>query len=72
MRNKRICYYYIMYLFSSSLQLGKLLLNDVGLGKTESVIKKDNTRTAPPEGFDSIVVRNYTYILHLVIPHLLC
>ncbi|XP_071799543.1 uncharacterized protein [Asterias amurensis] len=35
--------------------LGKLLLVDIGLGKTESVIKKDNTRTAPPEGFDSIV-----------------
>ncbi|XP_022109771.1 uncharacterized protein LOC110989581 [Acanthaster planci] len=35
--------------------LGKLLLVEVGLGTTDSVVKADNTRVAPPEGFDSIV-----------------
>ncbi|XP_038068410.1 uncharacterized protein LOC119737854 [Patiria miniata] len=35
--------------------LGKLLLVEVGLGKTDSVVKPDNTRVAPPDGFDTVV-----------------
>ncbi|XP_071498468.1 uncharacterized protein [Diadema antillarum] len=34
---------------------GKMLVAEVGLGNTESVVKKDRTRVAPPIGFDSIV-----------------
>ncbi|XP_013409097.1 uncharacterized protein LOC106172764 [Lingula anatina] len=36
--------------------LGKMILAEVALGKTESVLKKDRARVFPPRGFDSIVV----------------
>ncbi|XP_072033963.1 uncharacterized protein [Amphiura filiformis] len=35
--------------------LGKMLLVEVVLGKTESVPKADRTRTAPPQGYQSII-----------------
>ncbi|XP_066297910.1 uncharacterized protein [Branchiostoma lanceolatum] len=35
--------------------LGKILLAEVVLGKTESVVKKNHTRRTPPNGFDSVV-----------------
>ncbi|XP_019645466.1 PREDICTED: uncharacterized protein LOC109486192 [Branchiostoma belcheri] len=35
--------------------LGKILLAEVVLGKTESVVKKNHTRRTPPHGFDSVV-----------------
>ncbi|XP_078573734.1 uncharacterized protein LOC144860416 isoform X2 [Branchiostoma floridae x Branchiostoma japonicum] len=35
--------------------LGKILLAEVVLGKTESVVKKNHTRRTPPNGYDSVV-----------------
>ena len=38
------------------LQLGKLIIAEVGLGNIESVTTKDRKRKAPQDGHDSIVV----------------
>jgi hypothetical protein len=48
-------------LFVSELQLGKLLLVNVGLGKVDTVTKQDQTRKAPTPGFDSIIVSFFFY-----------
>jgi hypothetical protein len=49
-------YFESKILFLSELQLGKLLLVDVGLGKVDTVTKQDRTRKAPTPGCDSIIV----------------
>ena len=38
------------------LQFGRMILCEVGIGKTETVMKKEVTRQSPSTGFDSIIV----------------